>query len=319
MASTFPTLPQEMVNSITPYPAQTNLSNLSKTYKAIRIVTLEALFKKITMTWKGDSKEYPKEHKGHMLESPCINLLRTMIETPKLVTYISIVSLRAEGFRRHGSFLFGPSLPSPLKPQSETFLATLRETGMPKREDMEAGLKANSLDAIIALFLVKCPNLTTLTIAQDLLRHNHHIGGVLSHALSAQPTTKTTKLEHLKSLNLGADPETEKQHIGFYIEDLGSSLDMRLYLPFFHLPTLEEAEMNLPAEWNQNEEQDKSLAIMPGNAPSLKNCGYPKQVLHLWYYEKSWLLHRILYPWITTFGFPVRTTLMVLRSHPASN
>ncbi|KAF2494271.1 hypothetical protein BU16DRAFT_563196 [Lophium mytilinum] len=278
MASPFATLPQEMIDSIIPYLTRTDLSSLSRTCKTVRVATVEALFKNITMTWKGNGESSPRDNEYRAVAAPPPRLdllLRTIIQIPILAGYVSIVEFRAEGFQNQGRCLFLPSLPSPSKPHSELFVAALRETEMPKSGEMETALKDNDLRSIVALFLMKCPRLATLTLDLDLLRRNRHISGALAHALLAPQTAKMAKLQYLTSLNVGADSETNFSSVACRMRGLRYSLNIQSYLPFLLSSTVEEAEMNLPNAWEKEEELDKWPLITLGNASSLKTLRLP--------------------------------------------
>ncbi|ORY13172.1 hypothetical protein BCR34DRAFT_586697 [Clohesyomyces aquaticus] len=290
--SLFPSLPPELLDNIFMSIGLFELFALSQTCVALRAAALPVVLRDITMVWTADGEDYSPTKTCKYPGSTRLDLLlRTILEAPKLAEFIVTVDFRAAGFQDSSVFLhphasvpssypYGlnkPTLPSNSSQNSQIFLEALKHLDVPFDDETEAAFVENDLGAIIALFLLVCPNLTTVTLGLDLVHSSPYISHILLSALS-RPGPPI--LLRLIRLNLGIDPQEDKAHIADRWKYLRRCLDIRTYLSFFYLPTLEEAELAcLPApeevvQGAWHEEFTWPISF-PAHAPALKKLCLP--------------------------------------------
>ncbi|KAF2122967.1 hypothetical protein BDV96DRAFT_656725 [Lophiotrema nucula] len=181
-------LPQELIDRIIyQLSDRANLSHLSGTSKDIRATTLESLYEDITMVWN-------RKAGGH--ENPRIDLLlRTVVEEPKYADYISKIDLQPHDHRinkpRFSTTAASPSHVARVK-------AALRRLGVDRtsvEERLEAGVLRNDFNAIVALLLLLCLEITSLTLGLEILVFSDFLSAAFKYALPTQHSKHISRLQ----------------------------------------------------------------------------------------------------------------------------
>jgi hypothetical protein len=292
-AASLPSLPQELVDKITSLLSRrADVSSLSMTSKNVRAATVEYLFQDITMVWYEDSGVERMGDDPVQNSIPRIDcLLRTLLENPQFADYVSTIDLQIAGYRasRYHKLPHKPPLPTMAASTSYTLLVdnALCRVGLHRtviHEKMRYGVLNNEFDAVVALVLLMCPKMTSLTLGLDILLYNKFLSTVLGYAL---PGDEPSALGQLKTLKLGrntlATEETTVFRVRWPRKWPGNTLDLHAYLPLFYLPTLQDVEISLP--WLPYGMSFAWPLLPPPNLASLHTlhlpeCSIQPEVLH---------------------------------------
>ncbi|KAF2003329.1 hypothetical protein P154DRAFT_617944 [Amniculicola lignicola CBS 123094] len=263
----FANLAQELIDNIILFVRGEDVSSLSLTSKNLRDSTLPRLFGNIKMTWKGThgrpirvlgQPERIFVNAYETVYAPRIDLLlRSILERPELAALVTTVDLRCEGYLSDSgrdlysdsgecSFsnperLFLPTLPITSESSAHLFVSALRKLGGPSNKDFEESLLKNDLDAVLALFLVSCPQLSAFSAGRFILRPNPYLQFLLMPFLPYP--MKKPLFGKLQNLKLGIAPED-----GIMAEQLnraGQIAEGRLYLSLLYSQHLRKVERNL--------------------------------------------------------------------------
>jgi hypothetical protein len=243
-------LPQELTDKITSQlEPRVDLSNLSMTCKAIRAATVRSVFGEIIMIWKGYNDHTRK------VECPRVDLLlRTLLEAPELANYVSRLDFEAIGHRQSCHNKLKPQLPGLVITTSYAARVkkALQRMGLDQTnmgEKMEAKILDNDFDAVIALVVLLCPKITSLSLGLDVLIRNSYLSTVLKYALPTKISMQITRFQLVQVLKIGTSDPHEDTVIfsAMWPRKLPNNiLKLEAYIPLFYLPNLQHLEMSLP-------------------------------------------------------------------------
>lgn len=244
------TLPQEIIDEIISGLAQNEISRLSMTCQKMRKATKEALFRNVTMVWRGD------ESSSQKTSIPRIDcLLRTFVENPQLATYVSIINVQEVGYRKTSRRGGTPQLPGIVvsKDYAESVQQILDDIDCiepQSKKRLKEGVLSNSFDAVIALVLLLCPNITTLELGLDILVDNEYLPHIFEYFGLNTTSRKSAHLESMQDLRLGTSMYPEEDSFTFLVRYpqtiSGKMPQLNTYLPLFYLSNLKHLEVSLP-------------------------------------------------------------------------
>jgi hypothetical protein len=181
----FTTLAQELKDAIIIYLSLSDKVNLSASCKAWRAATLSDIYSHITMTWKYDFSDEREE-------SPNItSLLLSLIRRPSLTDHLKSLSLYAVSYwqRRKGGRIESrrPSIKHHFDEDAVSLLEkTVKDSHLPHPELwLQATIKDRDLGAVIALIILQCNRLESLTIDIDFLFENEWFSTMIRHVVEA--------------------------------------------------------------------------------------------------------------------------------------
>jgi hypothetical protein len=250
MPARLDTLPQELLDNILSYlPDCTDRAHISNSCKSLHAKTIQSLYKSIHLVWHGNAASTADGEKRRTTRSPRLDiLLATLLERPDLASQIDSVNVEAIGFRHGSSGWTKPCLlTAPSKHNVGCVIGVLKRAKFQETKWRPA-LERNDLDAILALFLWSCPNVSNLRIGIDLVRNNYYLGDILWAILPSPHQDFQQGCRNVHKIAVGtrtdyhrdyADPEKT------WVQGLDSKLDWRCYMSFLWFPFLNEAQMNL--------------------------------------------------------------------------
>lgn len=238
----FEDLPVElMVAVILDIPLR-DLSNLSKTSKRIRVVSLPALFRKIDFQWNS----------GAPLGPPVTALLRSILDNPELGKYIKEMNLRAIDYRGFQAPGFNGDILLPTHTHRipaaawETFEKALQTCPCEEKGECDdPTTREGNLNAGIGVLISYCTRVESLNIDIELLMHNYRLPAMLRSTLyhSLGPWGKQSWFGKLIQVTITYTDAQHRSHIELkrnmkrYARNL--PVPTQTFLHLFYLPSLE--------------------------------------------------------------------------------
>lgn len=226
-------LSSELLEHILHYAGRGDLSKASMSCKRIRDRALPLLYRNIDWTW--NKSEHGSSH------PPSHLLIRSIVESSTLGDLVRNVNIQAINFRIRDKLML-PAKGCKLDPFALSNVdQAITDAELPHPKLWQDAIADGSIDATVAFFLTRLPNLRRLVIGPDFLTKNDFLTMAFMHILTASPSASITRFELLEHVNLGAGivfDQDWSHHSILY--------DINQYLPFFHLPKLQSAEMVMP-------------------------------------------------------------------------
>ena len=225
------TLPTELFDEILHHLYQISILSLSKTSKALNVLVLPHLYRKIELTWQAGN------------EPRIASLVRSVLSREHVAAAIEIVEFKATNYTSDD--YERPSYPKKVNDLTEDDRNGVKEALdvftdiTPERAIWEKALHENDLDAIITVLLSHCKNFRSLTLGAYFLHKNRFLPTLFTHAFK-KSREATATFEKLEVIKLGVDMD-EYSYDDFF--DL--KIAAEAVLPIFYLPGLKSADMML--------------------------------------------------------------------------
>lgn len=244
-------IPQELLDNVLSFiPSCKDRSQLSQTSKITRARTIKGLFTTISLTWRS---------KGVLGESdtgssPRIDLLlRTVLENPQYAPEIRTLELLGHGYDYPRRLPVLKISDTPKADLMQLAQLAIQQNEYANSEEWLEALDQCNLDAIIALLLLQCQNLSSLTLGSILLRSKSWTA-YLPRVLAQSFLRSSSKplLQHLRHFRLDGCGTDATSRTTRDLRSLARELDWRTYISFFNCQTLRELDVNLQDYMVQN-------------------------------------------------------------------
>ena len=202
-----------------------------------------------------DIRLIAKYHPGKALDVHL--LLLKLLAIPELASHVKRV--HASGWNDSYS-LTGPRYDWRTNPKFQIVSKLARRAAKPSDEDLWVNMARDTYHGIYqTLIISQLPNLTELTVANNMTSTFESIGKMLLRILCPEKTTDgLSKFQHLKRVDLCVDIMQRD-----YSSPLrGERLRLSHLLPFFYLPSIEYLRMIMP-----HDHEDFRWPGWPGTPP----------------------------------------------------
>jgi hypothetical protein len=273
-------LPQELLEHIFSHiTAKQDISNLSRTCKALHAKTTEHLYKNITMKWQAIHPTRPltvfNQHAAQSLRPNF--LLQTILAKPEYAQSITSIKLQSMGIGGYwSSWDTFPRRKKPLEKRKPDIAPTwtvamqrlvtdvVRKIALEEqRDDHGDGFAVSNqswcdsifmydLDATIALLIWICPNLVSLDLGFHIGDDVLFLPRLLEKLSFIGSGLQAPGCHNLRKITLGrmriAGEDEEESGIWTRVQWTHSHMDWRGYWAFFWCQNIQEIEMNLKDE-----------------------------------------------------------------------
>jgi hypothetical protein len=173
-------------------------------------------------------------------------MLRTVLAKPLYAEYIKHLKFDADGFRGNTGSWFRPSQLHPSDPGLvDLIVRALEEFDLPHWITWVGAIERNEVDATMAILLLHCPHLSSLTLGLDFVRENEHLPQLLAQVFNS-PTMDI--FNHLRTVRIGAWRTQAEVIATKHVRRLPRFVDWRLYFAFLKCSSLQNISMNLLEE-----------------------------------------------------------------------
>lgn len=178
-----------------------DLSAISLTCHSLRPTAERLLYSAIDWTWTFDPKT-EDEDPVHIILSPIVNLLRTIIQRPELGPLVKSFALRGDSVSTitHDFYDNPPDVPIPHaeRVMLRTFIEALDCSDVNRKSYLMYGLRLGQMRALVALLLSRLPNLTYLFLGENVNRRGFMIRTMLGSVLLEKRMSSAEGFRHLR-------------------------------------------------------------------------------------------------------------------------
>ncbi|KAH8836749.1 hypothetical protein MCOR27_009394 [Pyricularia oryzae] len=267
-AATLSELPDELVLDIISRCSHANLLCLARVNKRMYEIASSILYAHVHFRWNFKKSESPRnahfERDYKKLESTgpphAISLLGAFLRKPHLGLHVQRLELLGGGFdyRYPYSFILNhdkeklKSLsyeelrPPPLwwdgaEETLRSAISLVAEFDLPYLELWVEKLREGTMDAIVALMLVRLPNLRSLIVQRDFTKEQTCVMAVL-RTVALEKLDWLPRFIHLREISMRFDMD----------DWICRNANSQLLLPLFYLPAIEALDLDLddPMQWS---------------------------------------------------------------------
>ncbi|KAI6382522.1 hypothetical protein MCOR32_003012 [Pyricularia oryzae] len=267
-AATLSELPDELVLDIISRCSHANLLCLARVNKRMYEIASSILYAHVHFRWNFKKSESPRnahfERDYKKLESTgpphAISLLGAFLRKPHLGLHVQRLELLGGGFdyRYPYSFILNhdkeklKSLsyeelrPPPLwwdgaEETLRSAISLVAEFDLPYLELWVEKLREGTMDAIVALMLVRLPNLRSLIVQRDFTKEQTCVMAVL-RTVALERLDWLPRFIHLREISMRFDMD----------DWICRNANSQLLLPLFYLPAIEALDLDLddPMQWS---------------------------------------------------------------------
>ncbi|TLD05011.1 uncharacterized protein PgNI_09262 [Pyricularia grisea] len=267
-AITLPDLPDELVLEIFSRCSHADLLYLARVNKRMYEIASSLIYAHVHFRWNFKKSEssrnanYAREFKKLETTGPphAISLLGAFLRKPHLGLHVQHLELLGGGFDYHSPHAFilnhdREKLKSlsyeELRPPTlwwdgaeETLrsaISLIAELDLPYSELWVERLREGTMDAIVALILVRLPNLRSLVVQRDFTKETTCVMAVL-RTIALEKLDWLPRVIHLREVSMRFDMD-DCVYRDANLQDL---------LPLFYLPAIEALDLDLddPMQWS---------------------------------------------------------------------